>query len=166
MFSIRPFASADTDRVLSLNAGARPNVAPLDDAELARLHALSSTHLVAVDGGAVLGYALSFAHDDEYDGEEFQALRVMLAQPFSYIDQVVVLASARAAGIGRRLYEAIERAAVLRGARCLCCEVNTAPPNPGSLAFHGRLGFIAIGSLATRDGRNVNLLQKRLSAAR
>ena len=165
MLAIRALTLADEARVLELNAGARPNVAALDRAELARLQALSRVHLVAVDADVVLGYALSFASSDAYDGEEFLTLKSLMAEPFVYIDQVVVLPSVQGNGIGRRLYEALERAAWRRGIHWLCCEVNTTPPNPGSLAFHGRLGFSELAPFATRDGRSVVLLRKRLSVA-
>jgi uncharacterized protein len=165
MLSIRPLKSPDAAQVLSLNASARPNVAPLDGIELARLQALSHEHVVAVEGEEVRGYALVFAYDHAYDGEEFLALKLLIAQPFLYIDQVVVLRSAQRTGIGRHLYRVIERSALLVRANSLCCEVNAMPPNPGSLAFHKRLGFSAVGSLDTRDGRKVHLLRKRLSIA-
>jgi uncharacterized protein len=128
------------------------------------LRLLSQAHLVAEEGDAIVGYALAFDRSDAYDGEEFMTLRSLIPQSFAYIDQVVVLGSARKAGIGRSLYNALEQAALGRHAHCLCCEVNTTPPNPDSLAFHTRLAFSSIGSLATRDGRNVVLLQKRLGA--
>ena len=163
MLSIRALVPADKAQVLSLNASAQPNVARLDDVELARLQALSQEHIVAVEGEVVRGYALVFTHDHAYDGEEFLALRSLIAQPFIYIDQVVVLRTAQGTGVGRCLYGAIERAALLRGADSLCCEVNTVPPNPDSLVFHTRLGFSTVGAFSTQDGRNVNLLQKRLS---
>src|SRR4029079_6987442 len=105
--------SADAGQVLSLNAGARPNVAPLDGIELARLQALSHEHIVTVEGEEIRGYALVFARDHAYDGEEFLAFRSLIARPFIYIDQVVVLRSARGTGIGRLMYNAIERAALL-----------------------------------------------------
>jgi predicted GNAT superfamily acetyltransferase len=163
MLVIRPLAPADETQVLKINVEAQPNVAALDRVELARLSSLSRTHLVAVDGEAVRGYALIFARDDAYDGEEFQALSSLIAQPFAYIDQVAVTGPARAQGIGRRLYEALEYAASERRIHRLCCEVNTTPPNPGSLDFHARLGFSTLGSMDTRYGRNVVLLQKLLT---
>ena len=165
MLSIRPLMPADVAQVLNINVAARPNVAALDRLELARLAELSPTHIVAADGDAVCGYALNFGRDDDYDGEEFLVLRSLIAQPFVYIDQVAVAGRVRSQGIGRRLYEALERAASDRGISCLCCEVNTMPPNPGSLAFHARLGFSTLSSLATRDGRNVVLLEKRIIGA-
>jgi predicted GNAT superfamily acetyltransferase len=164
MFSIRKLVPSDTAQILSLNAKAQPHVAHLDGIELERLQSLSQAHLVAEADEAVLGYALAFDRNDAYDGEEFVALRSLIPQSFIYIDQVVILGSAQKAGIGRRLYSALEHAALLRDVRSLCCEVNTTPPNPDSFAFHTRLAFRSIGSLATRDGRNVVLLQKRLGA--
>jgi len=163
--AIRPLVPADDEQILSLNASAQPNVALLDRAELCRLRALSDGHVVAAQEGVILGYALTFCRDDAYDGEEFLMLRAMIPQPFSYIDQVVVRGSAQGTGIGRFLYEFIEHTALIRAALWLCCEVNTVPPNPNSLAFHTRMGFSTLGSLATQDGRHVSLLQKRLSAA-
>jgi uncharacterized protein len=162
MLSIRPLMPADVAQVLKINVEAQPNVAALDRVELARLAEVSSTHIVAADGNAVCGYALNFGRDDAYDGEEFLTLRSLIAQPFVYIDQVAVAGPVRTRGIGRRLYEALERTASDRGISRLCCEVNTRPPNPGSLAFHAKLGFSTRSSLATRDGRNVVLLEKRI----
>ncbi len=165
MLTIRSMVPTDNSRVLALNAQARPHVAALDGPELERLQALSQAHLVAEDLDVVVGYVISFARDDAYDGEEFERLRALISEPFVYIDQVVVLGAAHRAGIGGRLYGAVEQLAALRAARSLCCEVNTTPANPRSLAFHGRMGFASIGSLATRDGRIVQLLQKRLVGA-
>jgi uncharacterized protein len=162
MFSIRKLAHSDNAQVLSLNAKAQPHVAHLDANELHRLQSLSQAHLVAEENAAILGYALAFDRNDAYDGEEFLALRSLIPQAFLYIDQVVVLGSAQKSGIGRSLYNALEQAALLRHADCLCCEVNTTPPNPDSLAFHTRLAFSSLGAFATRDGRDVALLQKRL----
>jgi predicted GNAT superfamily acetyltransferase len=160
---IRDLLPADGAQLLELNSSAQPNVAALDRAELSRLRALSRLHRVAAEGDVVLGYALAFATDDAYDGEEFVEFRARIAQPFVYVDQVAVRLSARGTGLGRLLYESLEQSAQERGAACLCCEVNTAPPNPGSLSFHRRLAFSELGALATQDGRNVVLLKKDIS---
>jgi predicted GNAT superfamily acetyltransferase len=163
LLSIRALAPADAARVMALNSSAQPHVALLDRFELARLLALSDAHLAVVDGPNVVGYALVFQGNSAYDGEEFLAFRSQLSRPFTYIDQVVVFESVRGAGAGRLLYDAIGRSSIARGALYLCCEVNAAPPNPASLAFHRHLGFEASGSLATRDGRRVDMLLKPLS---
>jgi predicted GNAT superfamily acetyltransferase len=127
------------------------------------LLALPNNHLVAeCDGAFVAGYALAFDRDVSYDGEEFLEFRRSVPEPYIYIDQVAVSKETRNLGIGSALYAALESLAKPNGTRQLCCEVNTSPPNPESSAFHRKLGFHPIGSLATRDGRLVELLTKQL----
>ena len=163
VISIRRLMPQDFPHVLSLNGEAQPHVARLDEAELMRLHSLSQIHLVAEQRGDVSGYVLAFARGDAYDGEEFTAFGGFDRRAFIYIDQVATRRSSRGAGVARRLYAALELGARANGVDLLCCEVNTSPPNPGSLSFHQRLGFKEVGALATRDGREVALLSKGLT---
>ncbi len=165
MTIVRALIFSDTDQVLGINSTAIPAVAVLDQKELSRLINLSRMHIIAANGAVVLGYVLAFQNSDNYDGEEFLAFRSAIREPFVYIDQIAVYHEARGTGIGRRLYEALERSGAHIGARTLCCEVNTKPPNPSSLAFHKHLGFIAHGTLSTQDGRDVELLKKRIELA-
>ena len=60
------------------------------------------------------------------------------------------------------LYGAVEAIARREGAQALCCEVNTVPPNPESMAFHAALSFRRVDSIATLDGREVELLIKEI----
>ncbi|MFZ5637817.1 MAG: GNAT family N-acetyltransferase [Pseudomonadota bacterium] len=159
-------AAADAPRVLDINAASLPAVASLDPHEIRRLSHLSDRHLVAENASGLSGYAFVFADSADYDGEEFLLLRsLMRGRTFVYIDQVAVTASQRGTGVGRRLYEAIAGSGVETGAEWLCCEVNTFPPNPDSLAFHLRMGFGRIHASRTRDGREVDLLAKRIRDA-
>ena len=63
---------------------------------------------------------------------------------FAYVDRVAVSEAARGLGVGGMLYEKAfqhyqgERPVVL-------AEVNLEPPNPGSLKFHQRHGFVEVG---------------------
>jgi predicted GNAT superfamily acetyltransferase len=69
---------------------------------------------------------------------------------FAYIDRVAIAPNHRSAGIGARLYDAV--VARLSCQRTdLLCEVNLAPPNPGSVRFHERYGFRAVGERWTDD---------------
>lgn len=160
---IRAMASVDAPRVLCINASGRPGVAPLDPAEMARLLKLPNRHLVAADGDdSALGYALAFDREAPYEGEEFLALRSAIAEPFIYIDQVAVAPGHEGRGLGRALYQELERIAGRHRIRVLCCEVNTKPANPGSMAFHTRMGFEAFASLVVSDRREVRLLTRML----
>ena len=164
VISVRAMTIMDSPHVLRINASSRPGVAPLNAEELTRLVALPNEHLVAIqDGDCVLGYLLAFHRAAPYDGEEFLILRSAIAEPFIYIDQVAVAPDHKGRGLGRALYEELERTAGQRSIRFLCCEVNTKPPNPYSLIFHKNLGFDFFAPLATLDGREVKLLTKALS---
>ncbi len=160
MISIRGMTTRDLSPVLQLNLSGRPGVAALDEQELGRLLALPNEHLVATEDNCVLGYLLAFNGDAPYEGEEFRVFRSTIAEAFIYIDQVAVAPAHSRRGAGLALYRELERAAVRQGIRVLCCEVNTRPPNPGSLSFHRKLGFASFASLAVRDGRQVELLTK------
>ena len=53
---------------------------------------------------------------------------------------------------GAVIVMALAAAVLASGRSGLACEVNLDPPNPGSLAFHARLGFRPVGE--ARDPRN------------
>jgi hypothetical protein len=85
---------------------------------------------------------------------------------FVYIDRVVVAANSRKSGLGNLLYNDVMEAARRAGHTRLCCEVNVDPPNPGSDAFHTRMGFQEIGRAYLQDrGKTVRYLMRDLTLA-
>lgn len=162
-WSLRPLADADRAAVLRLNAENRPALAAVEAPDLDVLLAAGGHHLVAADAaGAVVGFLLSFPRESRYNDTEIDELRRRLAEPFQYICQVAVAPAHRGRGVGRALYDAVAVAARARGARVLCCDVNTAPPNPESFAFHQRLGFARIGEGIASNGFAIAYLARRL----
>lgn len=161
-WSIQPLADADLPALLRLNAANYPSVHTLDESTLDWLLAFGGGHhLVAVDrAGAVVGYLLSFASTTDYDDSEIAELRRRITEPFFYICQVVVAPERRGAGIARAFYAAVADTARRERARLLCCDVNTNPPNPGSFAFHRRLGFTEIGPGTASNGFAITFLGK------
>lgn len=83
---------------------------------------------------------------------------------FVYIDRVIVAQSSRGQGIARRLYLDLFAAAKEAGHDRVVCEVNIAPPNPASEAFHASMGFLAVGDASIHDGKKtVRYFEKLLS---
>lgn len=80
-----------------------------------------------------------------------------------YIHFVAVRDDCRSLGLGRRLYETFERAAVNRGATGL--KAITSEGNDGSLAFHRKLGFTDMTRIADYggSGRTRIVMRKPLS---
>jgi predicted GNAT superfamily acetyltransferase len=161
---LRPLAAADLAAVLALNACHQPAVQLLDAATLRGLLEFPGHHLVAADAnGEVRGYLLAIASAADYHDTEISELRRRGSEPFLYICQVVVASAWRGAGIGRAFYTAAAEAARRQGVFQLCSDVNLEPPNPDSLAFHRRLGFVEIGRGTASNGFAIAFLQRRLS---
>jgi hypothetical protein len=82
---------------------------------------------------------------------------------FAYIDRIVVAEAARGRGLARLLYEDFFHAAKTRDHSHICCEVNYQPPNPGSDAFHERMGFEEIARATLPDrGKSVRYLTRMI----
>lgn len=158
--------------VTSVNLSSNPSLADallaLNNAnaqELSWLDAARMKHLVgeafAVRRiGQVEAFVLALDHTADYDSPNFRWFCDRYAR-FVYVDRIVVSASARGRGYARGLYEEIFWLAIKAGHDRLFCEVNMIPPNPGSDAFHGSLGFSEIGQ-ADVDSRTVRYLSRPL----
>jgi uncharacterized protein len=152
---IRPITNADLPALLALNNAHAVEVNALTLDALAALVEVA-THARIVDDG--LGFLIALSERTPAHGPN-HAWFLARHAAFFYIDRVVIATAARGRGHARRLYEDLAAAA---GERPLCCEVNLVPPNPGSLAFHERLGFVACGEADDpRNGKRVRYLVRR-----
>ncbi len=169
--------AADLPAVLALNEANVPHVGALDAAKLARLwgeaFALRVARLDGGRGGAgggvaggVVGFVLALVETAAYESPNFGWF-VARYPRFVYVDRIAVAEGFRGQGVGRRLYADVEALAGRRGAddgehvAWLTCEVNLAPPNPGSMAFHARLGFAGVGERWDEGGATgVRMLAK------
>jgi predicted GNAT superfamily acetyltransferase len=112
--------------------------------------------------GHVDAFLLAFDQDADYDSPNFLWFRDRYPR-FVYIDRIVVAASARGGGLARQLYSALFTEAARAGHSCVVCEVNSAPPNPGSDAFHAALGFVEVGTTIIHNGgKTVRYLMRKL----
>lgn len=152
---IRAITGADLPAILALNNAHAVEVNALTAEALEALVAVAA-HARIVDGGR--GFLLAFSERTPAQGPN-HAWFLARHAAFLYIDRVVVSPEARGQGHARQLYD--DLAAVAAG-RPLCCEINIEPPNPASLAFHERLGFVACGEAADpRNGKRVRYLMLR-----
>ena len=105
---------------------------------------------------------ITFDQHGDYDSANFLWFQNRLAR-FVYVDRIVVGADHRGAGLARRLYEDLFERALNAGHDCVVCEVNQVPPNPGSDAFHARLGFEEMGqAILAGAEKTVRYLHKTL----
>jgi predicted GNAT superfamily acetyltransferase len=149
----RAIESGDFEWVLALNEAESVKTSPLDRAKLERM--VSNAFLAAAIEREA--FVIAFDEDAEYDSQNFLWFKKALAR-FAYVDRVVVSPHARRRGHARALYQAVFAAARAGGHERVACEVNYAPPNPVSDAFHESLGFTEIGRAALANGKGVRYL--------
>ena len=165
MIDIRPFLPADVGAARRVNEASLPAVNSLSEAELLALAAMSVHTLVAVRDEDLVGLLVCLDQGADYDSRNFAWLKNNLGR-FAYVDRIALAPEARGSGIGQLFYrDLIARLAAepARAAAPLACEVNTRPPNPGSLRFHQRLGFAEIGTQDLGD-KAVVYLSRSLAA--
>jgi predicted GNAT superfamily acetyltransferase len=149
---IRDITSDDVPAVLALNNAHAIEVNALTADALVGLIAVAVRARV-VDGGH--GFLLAFSERTPVQGPN-HAWFAARYPAFVYIDRIVIAPGSRGLGHACRLYE--DLAAIAAG-RPLCCDVNIVPPNPASLAFHDRLGFVPCGEADDpRNGKRVRYL--------
>lgn len=160
---IRPYTPADLAAVVAINDAAYPAVPITPPEEIADLIALSRLALIA-DDGEPAGFLIALAPGRAYESENYSWFGAR-SSDFLYVDRIVLAPRLQGQGVGPRLYAAVEDAARADGASEITCEVNVRPPNPGSLAFHARLGFVEVGRQETKGGTtDVALLARPVAA--
>ncbi|CAM3962589.1 GNAT family N-acetyltransferase [Kibdelosporangium persicum] len=153
---------ADAEMILDMNNAAVPNVNEATEAELAELIEMSELTVALRDGETVLGFVLTLPPGVDYGSENYRFFSERYDR-FIYVDRIVVAEEARNRGIGVKLYDLISEYAAQHGIPRVLCEVNLEPPNPGSLRFHKRIGFVEVGQQRTKGGTYlVSLLAKEL----
>ena len=130
--------------------------------ELGSLGSQSKIFSIALDDkGVVCGFLLTLDETATYSSPNYQYF--LRRHPrFLYVDRIVVGDEFHGMGIGRSLYQnVIDELATQYPV--LACEVNLSPPNPGSMAFHEKMGFRGVAEQETEGGsKRVLLMEKQL----
>lgn len=154
---LRPVEAADIPALLDLNNGAVPHVGPLDAARLAALLAWAWWAVTTPERHA---FMVVLPPGTAYASRNYRWIDARWRR-FVYVDRIAVAPDARGTGIGRRMYEVLAERAAAHGIPRVTCEVNVNPPNPGSIAFHERMGFRRTGIRADPDGAGAVAIMRR-----
>ncbi len=141
---IRQFLPGDLSHLLTINNAAVPAVSEVTAEELLDLIDQAMVCLVAEVDDTPAGFLLCIGTGADYASPNYKWISQNVAS-FAYTDRISVDEEKRCLKIGEKLYQALfERFSGTD--RSFVCEVNSRPPNPGSLRFHKRLGFEEIGT--------------------
>jgi predicted GNAT superfamily acetyltransferase len=155
---VRLLTPTDLDRVLSINEGGVPGVGTIEAAALAHLVDESSMALVVTVDDTVAGFCLVLDPGADYASVNYRWFSQRY-DDFVYLDRVAIAPEYHRRGLGRALYDEVERRA---DAAWFTLEVNLRPRNDASLKFHDRLGFVEVGQQETDYGCLVRLMAKPL----
>jgi predicted GNAT superfamily acetyltransferase len=147
----------DYAAILELNEASTPHVNSIPGSVLEHLHRQSCYCKVAKEGDQIVGFLVVLAENAHYDSPNFQYFKRHYSS-FAYVDRIFVRESHHGRGIGATFYG--DLIAELGGEKaCVTCEVNLRPPNPGSIAFHERMGFRRVAEQDTEGGaKRVSLM--------
>ncbi|MBB5632407.1 hypothetical protein BKA04_000630 [Cryobacterium mesophilum] len=157
---LRELTPSDLSAITELNNAATPAVPTMTEETLGTLLEASTFGFAAADEDDVTGFVIGFAAGSDYASPNFRYFEAR-GTDHLYVDRIVVAESARGMRVGQTLYERVVALAVAAGRTEVTCEVNLDPPNPGSLAFHHRMGFREVGRQQT-DYATVALLARPL----
>lgn len=146
------------DGLLALNNRSAVETSWLEPARFERMVASAFAALHVPEAQALL---LTFDQGADYDSPNILWFRDRFER-FVYVDRIVVAEQARGLGLARQLYEQLFDLAREAGHDLVACEVNTAPPNPGSDAFHAAMGFVEAGRAELAPGKSVRYLTRPL----
>ena len=158
MPDLRPLRDTDVADVLTLNEANVTELAPMDEARLHELRDIADRFDVLDVDGDFGGFVVTFASGAPYDSENYRWFSARHRR-FYYLDRIVLHPDFRRRCYGGLVYDEIERVAAPYGR--LCLEVNLAPRNDASLAFHRGRGFVEVGQFGD-EAHLVSLMEKRL----
>ncbi|MEM7663295.1 MAG: GNAT family N-acetyltransferase [Pseudomonadota bacterium] len=157
---IRPFAPNDLPALHAINEASTPGVSSVPEDLLAKIIDLGDCAVAVDDENKPLGFLLAVPDTTAYKGKNY-AWFTERYESFVYVDRVAIAPAARGRAIGQQLYayafETFAGQVPLIG-----CEVNSVPPNPGSLRFHQRMGFKEVGTQTFTQDYAVTYLARRL----
>src|SRR5690242_9198221 len=159
MSRILAIGETEEAQVLALNNAHAVETSMLDQARLRRMleEAFLATRIGDVDA-----FLIVFDERARYDSPNFAWFQARYPD-FVYVDRIITGPNARGKGYARALYEDLFEKAAARGHKRVVCEVNLAPPNPGSDAFHAALGFVEVGrQVLPGSGKTVRYLSKNI----
>lgn len=146
------------DRVLTLNNIHAKETSFLEPADLERL---TKRSYLTKTIGELDAFLIAMSHNSPHDGINYSWFKQRY-DSFAYVDRIVTAQHARGQGHAKTLYLDLMDKAKADGIEMVCCEINHSPPNPGSVAFHEKLGFEMIDTAALDETKTVGYWIKKL----
>ncbi len=145
--------------VWRINEEGLPGVGKVSQSEVQTLIKMAHLPLGCFIDGILIGFCLCLLPGTPYGSRNYRWFN-QRHDSFLYVDRIAVRTDHRNSGVGGALYERVFNEADAHG-WSVAAEVNTEPPNPGSMRFHMHHGFERIGTLDHGSTSVAMLLKQR-----
>lgn len=144
--SIVPVAPKHYQDILTLNKELVHFLAEMDQQTMLDIGGVCELFVAIEVDGAFAGFLMAMREGKAYDGINYKWFENAYPH-FLYIDRVVLSPKFHKMGLGSKLYAYVFDYAKETHAAYVTAEIDIAPPNPVSLAFHKAKGFTEVGTL-------------------
>ena len=159
----QPLSPNDIDSIWSINEQGLPGTGKVTIQEISHLLELSTLTLGVFSNGELLGFVICLPPGTDYGSLNYAWFNNKYEQ-FIYVDRIAVSTDSRNRGIGSILYQEVVSYSE-QHAIPIAAEVNSIPPNPGSMRFHDRFQFEKVGELEHQD-KSVTMFLRKSRALR
>tara|TARA_B100001093_G_scaffold207737_1_gene199651 strand:+ start:726 stop:1205 length:480 start_codon:yes stop_codon:yes gene_type:complete len=140
----RQLTTEDVVAAWEINEQGLPGTGRVSHEEMADLFTLSELAIGVFEQDTLRGYVLCLLPKTRYGSLNYAWFNQRY-DSFLYVDRIAVDQKHRDRGIGSLLYQRVIEYAAKQSSP-VTAEVSLRPPNPGSIRFHLRHGFIEIGT--------------------
>ena len=146
--TLQTLSAADIPAMWQINEEGLPGVGKVTPEALSDLLTLCEHPLGAYEGEDLVGFVLCLLPKTRYGSPNYAWFNTRYTE-FLYVDRIAVGQRSRDRQIGAALYGRVIALAEEKQWP-VAAEVSLNPPNPGSMRFHRRHGFEAVGELEHR----------------
>ena len=155
---LRPLENKDIPVIWSINQEGLPGTGEVSHDEISSLLGFASYSVGYFLDEELLGFVICMPPGTEYGSLNYAWFNEKY-DDFIYVDRIAVSTNHRGQGIGSSIYQELFTISKKKQIP-IAAEVNSIPPNPGSMKFHRILDFQEVGSLNHEDKSVVMLLRK------
>lgn len=154
---LRELTHHDVGSMWVINEQGLPGTGQVSKQQMAGLLNLSALALGVFRDQELLGFVICLPPGTSYGSLNYAWFNQRF-ETFMYVDRIAVAQHHRDQGIGSMLYDELIARSDEQGVP-VAAEVNSRPPNPGSVRFHERFRFKQVGELHHQDKSVMMLLR-------
>lgn len=154
----RPLLQQDALAVWEINEEGLPGTGKVTVEEISYLIEISNISIGIFEQDELVGFVICLSPNVDYSSLNYAWFNEKYDE-FIYVDRIAVSTNHRGRGIGSSIYQELFKISEKKRIP-IAAEVNSVPPNLGSMRFHQRFKFLEVGTLKHDEKSVVMFLRK------